>query len=271
MAVGLLKRVGLSVVGDAVDVESQEVAAARRVGLSAPSSNAEYQQRADQEIKDAESSLDEMRRKAKLLAARCNGHLSVVEKEVRAEVEQREISDRISRELQAFKRDLRDKEAREEERLSHLYRAMSEPHASADDGRGSYTGARLYDPGAGVPGLYHSAVSLITEDVAQPAVSYSEVSTPLKRDFDFAEPRARKAAPPARDFDFVESRVRRSAALSPTREFDFAESRAQRASFESRHIALPVAAAAARAAANEAEQLLRRNKERLKRLEKLGL
>lgn len=78
--------------------------------------------------------------------------------EARAEEERRMVSERVARELEAFKAQQRQREAQEDERLAHLYRALLEPsqdagappHAVAyhDAGVGAFraNGARAFPP-----------------------------------------------------------------------------------------------------------------------------
>jgi len=99
----------------------------RRVGLSVLANNTDFEQQARREACDAESNLLEIQRRAGLQAARCRQHLESLEKEVRAEEEKRLISDRIGRELEVMKEEIRQREVREEEHLREVYRAILQP------------------------------------------------------------------------------------------------------------------------------------------------
>jgi len=99
----------------------------RRVGLAVLTSNTDFEERSRREAYDAERHLADIREKAALQAAQCRGHLDILAKEARAEEERRLISDLVGRELQAFRTEQRDREAREEDHIRQLYRSILEP------------------------------------------------------------------------------------------------------------------------------------------------
>jgi len=99
----------------------------RRMGLAVLTSNTDFEEHARMEAHNAESKLAEIRQKAVLQAAQCRGHLDILAKEARAEEERRLISDLVSRELQAFRKEQSEREAKEEDHIRTMYRAMLEP------------------------------------------------------------------------------------------------------------------------------------------------
>ncbi|CAK0797483.1 unnamed protein product [Prorocentrum cordatum] len=115
----------------------------RRVGLSVVATNAEYGRRARQEAEDAERELDELRRDARRRAALCRGHLRAADAKERAEEERRAVAERVSLELHGFREQMRQKEAEDEDRVRHLYRALLGPAG----------GAAPALPGSAPPGL----------------------------------------------------------------------------------------------------------------------
>eukprot|EP00929_Paragymnodinium_shiwhaense_P079347 TRINITY_DN41300_c0_g1_i3.p1 TRINITY_DN41300_c0_g1~~TRINITY_DN41300_c0_g1_i3.p1 ORF type:complete len:495 (-),score=89.35 TRINITY_DN41300_c0_g1_i3:73-1557(-) len=106
-------------------LEKNEVDVARRLHLSASNDNEQYGRQALEEARAAEDELAALRRQANLITAQCRGQLNVVQKEVRAEIEQRALSDQVAKELDALRAEIRCKEATEEERLGHLYRVLT--------------------------------------------------------------------------------------------------------------------------------------------------
>lgn len=135
----------------------------RRVGLSVLGSNVDFEQKARQEASDAERSLIELRQRSALQAAQCRGHLDVLSKEARAEEERRLISERVARELEKFREEMRKKEAKEEEHIRQMYRAILQPQPSSEafavQGLGTarqyqVDGAQIY------PSIISSAVNL---------------------------------------------------------------------------------------------------------------
>eukprot|EP00429_Kryptoperidinium_foliaceum_P099051 CAMPEP_0176259818 /NCGR_PEP_ID=MMETSP0121_2-20121125/39266_1 /TAXON_ID=160619 /ORGANISM="Kryptoperidinium foliaceum, Strain CCMP 1326" /LENGTH=214 /DNA_ID=CAMNT_0017599715 /DNA_START=49 /DNA_END=690 /DNA_ORIENTATION=- len=142
----------------------------RRVGLSLLTSNDEFERRSRDDAVECDVRLQELRRRVNLQAAQCQGQLEILAKEARAEEERRMVSERVARELEAFKAQQRQREAQEDERLAHLYRALLEPsqdagappHAVAyhDAGVGAFraNGARAFPP------VLYSAVSLLQDD-----------------------------------------------------------------------------------------------------------
>jgi len=144
----------------------------RRVGLSVLDDNDDYGKRAREEVADAERCLQELRQRSQLDVARCLGQLNVAADEARAEEERRLISERVDRELSAFREEMRRKEALEEERLCHVYRGLAakeqqEPpsHSSVAYSLPNYNSGRhhLADGAVTFPPLIYSAVTL-TED-----------------------------------------------------------------------------------------------------------
>ncbi|CAJ1385625.1 unnamed protein product [Effrenium voratum] len=109
--------------------EEGQAALLKRVGLSVLHSNTSYWERSREEASEAEQQLEQLRREAKLRAARCEGQLETLARDAREEQERRLISDRIGRELEALRSELRQKEAAEEERLRHLYRSVLGPES----------------------------------------------------------------------------------------------------------------------------------------------
>lgn len=121
----------------------------RRVGLSVLGSNAEFWERSREEVNEAERQLEELRRQARLMAARCQGQLEIVAKEARAEEERQLISEKVGLELAAFREEMRRKELLEEERIRHLYRAVLTP--------------------GGEPAMGHRAVAYSLDSAPHPA------------------------------------------------------------------------------------------------------
>jgi hypothetical protein len=143
----------------------------RRVGLSVLTSNVDFELQAKREAVNAERNLAEMRQRAALRAAQCRGHLDVLANEARAEEERRMISDRVGRELQAFRKELQDREAKEEKHMRQMYRAMLQPQEPMETFSTEAYGARRIhqiDGSRAYPPIISSAVSL--QD-ASPAVS----------------------------------------------------------------------------------------------------
>ncbi len=92
----------------------------RRVGLSVID-NVDFAVKARDEAYDAEEWLRNFRLKANENVARCQGQWEVVAEKARAEEEQRLISEKVERELEAFRQEMLRKEKEEEERLRHVY------------------------------------------------------------------------------------------------------------------------------------------------------
>jgi hypothetical protein len=109
----------------------------RRVGLAVLGSNADFEEKTRHEASNAERALSEMRQKAVFQAAQCRGKLDELAKEARAEEERRLISERVGKELEAFRAEMARKEAQDEERIRQLYRSMipTESHGEANGSR----------------------------------------------------------------------------------------------------------------------------------------
>lgn len=101
-----------------------EAAAASRVGLSVAVGNDEFERKAQEEARGAEDILEKLRSQARAQAACCAGQLDVAAKAARAEEEKQALSERVGRELDAFRQELRQRDAEEEDRLGHLYRGL---------------------------------------------------------------------------------------------------------------------------------------------------
>jgi len=106
-------------------LESNDVL--KRLGLSEDVQRDDFAVCAHQEVSDALSCLEDMRRKAMQQVARCEGQLDIVGREIRAEEERRLISERVSKELDKFRDEMRQKEIMEEERIKHVYRSIAIP------------------------------------------------------------------------------------------------------------------------------------------------
>lgn len=110
-----------------VDYDRQaqlEAAAASRVGLSVAVGNDEFDRQAREEARGAEDILEKLRSQARAQAACCAGQLDVAAKAARAEEEKQALSERVGRELDAFRQELRRRDVEEEDRLGHLYRGL---------------------------------------------------------------------------------------------------------------------------------------------------
>jgi len=95
----------------------------KRVGLSVLQ-NSDYWQQSREEVADAERELQELKRESRLRAARCDAQLDALARQCRAEEERRLISEKVSKELALFRKEMEAKEAAENERLRHLYRGI---------------------------------------------------------------------------------------------------------------------------------------------------
>eukprot|EP00747_Dinoflagellata_sp_TGD_P168041 gnl/TRDRNA2_/TRDRNA2_193576_c0_seq1.p1 gnl/TRDRNA2_/TRDRNA2_193576_c0~~gnl/TRDRNA2_/TRDRNA2_193576_c0_seq1.p1 ORF type:complete len:289 (-),score=62.24 gnl/TRDRNA2_/TRDRNA2_193576_c0_seq1:1-867(-) len=90
----------------------------RRAGLSMLN-NYEFEEKARQEAIQAEEFLRKF--KGPSLVARCTAECDAISKQLRAEEEKKIVSERVTRELDAFRKEQRQKEEAEEERLRNVY------------------------------------------------------------------------------------------------------------------------------------------------------
>eukprot|EP00931_Biecheleriopsis_adriatica_P059741 TRINITY_DN35803_c0_g1_i2.p1 TRINITY_DN35803_c0_g1~~TRINITY_DN35803_c0_g1_i2.p1 ORF type:complete len:238 (+),score=40.52 TRINITY_DN35803_c0_g1_i2:64-777(+) len=112
-----------------------EAALLKRVGISVLG-NTTFTRQSQEETHEAERELEELRREARLRASRCNAQLESLSAEARAEQERRIISEKVSRELDILREEMRRKEAAEDERLRHLYRGIMGSEVRSDSGAG---------------------------------------------------------------------------------------------------------------------------------------
>lgn len=140
----------------------------------------EYWERAQHEVADTERHLAEFRREVLSQVAKCHGQLDVMAREARAEEEKRLLSERVESELQTFREEMRQKEAREEERLRHVYRAIIDPvhNSSASHAYFGQEGMehRLLAGTRAVPPIIASTVSLLATS-SRPTNSSPELVT----------------------------------------------------------------------------------------------
>lgn len=161
-----------------------------RVGLVSKCDGEEFSLQSKQELAESERELQRLRRQVQLQTARCEGQLDVVAKEARAEEEIRIISEKVGRELAGFREEQRRKDAAEDERLRHLYRAMLMPVDSLSELEGipPFTlersgAARDYcaNRGDGVMGFPHlicSKVHILEDDPMSSSASSWRTSMP---------------------------------------------------------------------------------------------
>lgn len=86
-----------------------------------------YDKEKKAEAQGALDELEEMQRRIREQASRCWGQYHVTAEEVRAQQEKDAISDLVTKELDRFKDEQRQKEEAEAERLRHLYRGIMGP------------------------------------------------------------------------------------------------------------------------------------------------
>lgn len=231
----------------------------RRMGLAVWTSNTDFEEHARMEAYNAERHLAEIRQKAVLQAAQCRGHLDILAKEARAEEERRLISDLVSRELQAFRKEQHDREAKEEDHIRTMYRAMLEPQGPigeafsqpASESRQQVAGSRMYPP------IISSTVTLQGASPAASGEGWRRAprteALPI-----CSESPAFSSQPAVLDYShrFSSSRPLEAVARSHRQKAD-----------QNRRSERPSKSTAAR----EPEELLNLNLARLRRLERLGL
>lgn len=215
-----------------------EAAAALRVGLSAGVGNDEFERRALEENREAEDILEKLRSRARAQAACCAGQVDVAAKAARAEEEKQALSERVGMELDAFRRELRRRDAEEEDRLGHLYRGIlgQRPPASQHAAFAVADGAGILgqQPAHAFPAVIASSARLATGPIEDGWSGGSYGSS-------FQRPHA-----PARVFEHDDRRPPRAPLAAP-------------------HPKL-----SADPGPSDAHKLLNRNLARLDRLQKLG-
>jgi hypothetical protein len=238
---------------------------AQRVGLSKVEGNAEYSQRVVNEARNAEDTLEELRRKANLVASRCKGQLEVVDREVRIEMEQRQVAENITKELEALRAEMRRKEAAQEEHLGNLYRAFAGPAPQPPSWGSAYADHMAYrSDGAYVfPTVISSAVPL-SEGPLSARPNWSASAQPLQGEH----------------LGHWSASSQQRAVAAPTTEFPPSRWHGEAATESIYHRQQPQQLVARRDSlvapprgpdASEALDLLRRNQEKLKSLERYGV
>lgn len=135
----------------------------RRAGLSVVSTNDDFDRKARTEAADANVQLDALRQQAQIRAARCRGELELVVHQAKIEEEKRMLSDKVDKELNGLREELRQRDALEEERLGHVYRNFLGPSQPSfpSEAPAAHVGNRGYDM---FPSVIYSGESLLQDE-----------------------------------------------------------------------------------------------------------